>query len=261
MGRAPAPAPLPTPRGLRYPCEEFHKRRSIADSTVASPPLRRHSLPVSRKISDSTVRRLSHYLRALERRVGEASTLSSEQLAVEAGTSAAQVRKDLSSFGSFGKRGRGYGTDELIERIRSILGVDRRWRVALLGAGRIGSALYEYGDFRARGFDVVAIFDTDPDKIGEVWDGVRILHPDALEGVVRDEGIELAVIAVPSEVAQSMVDVVVESGVRGIVNFAPRRIRVPAGVAVQDVNMVMEMEGLAFQLTELGDVAREAASS
>jgi redox-sensing transcriptional repressor len=218
-------------------------------------------LHVSRKISDSTVRRLSHYLRALERRVGETSTISSEQLAVEAGTSAAQVRKDLSSFGSFGKRGQGYGTDELIVRIRSILGLTRRWRVALLGAGRIGSALYEYGDFRARGFDVVAIFDTDPAKIGDVWDGVEIQHPDALDEVVRDRKIELAVIALPAEAAQRMVDVVVGAGVRGIVNFAPRRIRVPTGVAVQDVNMVMEMEALAFQLTELDAPAREATGS
>lgn len=218
---------------------------------------------MSRKISESTVRRLSHYLRALERRVGDSATISSEQLAREAGTTAAQVRKDLSSFGSFGKRGLGYSTGELIDRIRAILGLTREWRVALLGAGRIGSALFEYGDFRARGFDIVAIFDTDPAKIGRVWDGVEIRSPEGIAEAVAREGIELAVIAVPADAAQRMVDAVVEAGVRGVLNFAPRRIRVPEGVAVQDVNMVMELEGLAFQLTdpEFESPRREAAGS
>jgi len=227
------------------------------------PPPRPARIVVPRKISESTVRRLSHYLRALERRVGDASTLSSEQLAREAGTTAAQVRKDLSSFGSFGKRGLGYTTDELISRIRAILGLERGWRVALLGAGRIGSALYEYGDFRARGFDIVAIFDTDESKIGEVWDGVEIRHPDHLAQSVADQNIELAVLAVPADVAQEMVDRVVSAGVHGVLNFAPRRIRVPENVAVQDVNMVMELEALAFQLTdpEADELPREATGT
>jgi len=222
--------------------------KNFTSSAVFPPPPRHDVVP--RKISESTVRRLSHYLRALERRVGDSSTLSSEQLAAEAGTTAAQVRKDLSSFGSFGKRGLGYTTGELIASIRAILGLERNWRVALLGAGRIGSALYEYGDFRARGFDIVAIFDTDPAKLGEVWDGVRIRHPGELEAAVAETEIELAVIAVPADAAQEMVDRVVAAGVRGVLNFAPRRIRVPDDVAVQDVNMVMELEALAFQLTD-----------
>jgi redox-sensing transcriptional repressor len=218
---------------------------------------------VSRKISESTVRRLSHYLRALERRVGDSATISSEQLAREAGTTAAQVRKDLSSFGSFGKRGLGYSTRELIDRIRHIMGLTRAWRVALLGAGRIGSALFEYGDFRARGFDIVAVFDADPAKIGRVWDGVEIQSPDRIANVVGREEIDLAVIAVPADAAQDMVDAVVAAGVRGVLNFAPRRIRAPEGVTVQDVNMVMELEGLAFQLTDadLESPSREASGS
>jgi redox-sensing transcriptional repressor len=216
---------------------------------------------VSRKISESTVRRLSHYLRALERRVDDSATISSEQLAREAGTTAAQVRKDLSSFGSFGKRGLGYATEELIGRIRDIMGLTRAWRVALLGAGRIGSALFEYGDFRARGFDIVALFDADPEKIGRVWDGVEIRSPDRIAEVVEREAIDLAVIAVPAEAAQEMVDAVVAAGVRGVLNFAPRRIRVPEGVTVQDVNMVMELEALAFQLADAEiDVPRREVS-
>lgn len=206
--------------------------------------------PVARKISESTVRRLSHYLRALERRVDDSSTLSSEQLAREAGTTAAQVRKDLSFFGSFGKRGLGYTTQALIDRIRGIMGLTHEWRVALVGAGRIGSALFEYGDFKARGFDIVAIFDADPEKVGKVWEHVEIRSPDGIAEVLAREGIEIGVVAVPADAAQEIVDTLVSAGVRGILNFAPRRIRVPEGVTVQDVNMVMELEALAFQLTD-----------
>ncbi|MDT8368943.1 MAG: redox-sensing transcriptional repressor Rex [Longimicrobiales bacterium] len=207
---------------------------------------------MSRKISESTVRRLSHYLRALERRVDQASTLSSEQLAREAGTTAAQVRKDLSLFGSFGKRGLGYPTGDLVTRIRTIMGLTRRWRVALLGAGRIGSALHAYGAFRDRGFDIVAIFDSDPAKIGTVREGVTIEPPSRVVESIRERAIELAIVAVPVEVAQEMVDAVVTAGVRGVLNFAPRRLHAPTGVAVQDVNMVMELEALAFALTVKG---------
>jgi redox-sensing transcriptional repressor len=195
--------------------------------------------------------------------VGDSATISSEQLAREAGTTAAQVRKDLSSFGSFGKRGLGYSTQELIDKIRAIMGLTRGWRVALVGAGRIGSALYEYDDFRARGFDIVAIFDANPEKIGRVWDGVEIRGPESIREVVESHEIDLAVIAVPADAAQEMVDAVVAAGVRGVLNFAPRRIRAPEGVTVQDVNMVMELEGLAFQLTDadLDAPHREATGS
>lgn len=219
-------------------------------TSVPRPPGQPHRFAVPRKISESTVRRLSHYLRALERRTGDSSTISSEQLAREAGTTAAQVRKDLSSFGSFGKRGLGYSTEKLLDRLRSIMGLTRDWRVALLGAGRIGSALFEYGDFRSRGFDIVAIFDTDPEKVGRVWNGVEIRSPDRIPEVTEHERIDLAIVAVPADAAQEMVDAVVEAGVRGVLNFASRRIRVPDGVVVQDVNMVMELESLAFQLTD-----------
>ncbi len=180
----------------------------------------------------------------------DSSTLSSEQLALEAGTTAAQVRKDLSFFGSFGKRGLGYTTQELIDHIRGIMGLTHEWRVALVGAGRIGSALYEYGDFRARGFDIVAIFDADPSKIGGVWEGVEIQSPDLIPEVLERESIEIGVVAVPADAAQATVETLVSAGVRGILNFAPRRIRVPEGVTVQNVNMVMELEALAFQLND-----------
>jgi redox-sensing transcriptional repressor len=212
---------------------------------------------VSRKVSDSTVRRLSHYLRSLEQLgVGDARTVSSEDLARDAGTTAAQVRKDLSHFGSFGKRGLGYAVSDLADHLREILGLSRVWRVALLGAGRIGSALFEYADFRRRGFHIVSVFDADPSKVGASWEGVIVRHSDELERVARDEGLEVLILAVPAEVAQALVERAVAAGVRGVLNFAPVQLRVPAGVAVQDVDMVMELEALAFELTHPGDEVR-----
>jgi len=207
---------------------------------------------VSRKISDSTVRRLSHYLRILEAREGEPSaTLSSEELAREAGTTAAQVRKDLSLFGSFGKRGMGYRVEELADHLREILGLKKRWRVALLGAGRIGSALFEYGDFRRKGFEIVAVLDSDPAKVGTPWGGVVIRDVSRLEPTLSGERVDVVIMAVPAHAAQGLTDRVVESGIRGILNFAPTQLRVPSGVAVQDVNVVTELEALSFELTHL----------
>lgn len=207
---------------------------------------------MSRKISDSTVRRLSHYLRILEAREGEPSaTLSSEELAREAGTTAAQVRKDLSLFGSFGKRGMGYRVEELADHLREILGLKKRWRVALLGAGRIGSALFEYGDFRRKGFEIVAVLDSDPAKVGTPWGGVVIRDVSRLEPTLSGERVDVVIMAVPAHAAQGLTDRVVESGIRGILNFAPTQLRVPSGVAVQDVNVVTELEALSFELTHL----------
>src|SRR6267378_566292 len=126
-----------------------------------------------RKISDSTVRRLSVYLRFLEQ--AKSPTISSGELARLAGTTSAQVRKDLSFFGSFGKRGLGYPVPELADRLREILGLKRRYRVGMIGAGKIGSALVQYRGFKQRGFDIVAIFDSDPAKIGRQWNGLTVL--------------------------------------------------------------------------------------
>jgi redox-sensing transcriptional repressor len=204
---------------------------------------------VSRKVSDSTVHRLSLYLRFLEEfeRAG-VRTVSSEELARRGGTTAAQVRKDLSLFGSFGKRGLGYSVPELEETLRSILGLGRSWRVALVGAGRIGSALFEYGDFRRRGFQIVTVLDSDPAKIGTAWEGVEIRDEADLERVLREEAVDIAILAVPVDVVQRIVDRVVAAGVGAILNFAPTQLHVPDGVALKDVNMSMELEALSFAL-------------
>jgi len=202
-----------------------------------------------RRIADTAVRRLSLYLRALEQlRAEGTATVSSQDLAVWAGTTAAQVRKDLSHFGSFGKRGLGYTVDPLRERLREILGLSRSWRVGLVGAGRIGSALFEYPNFRERGFRIVAVVDRDSEKIGRDWNGVPIEDAADLEGIFVTRGVEVAVLAVPATEAQGAADRVVAAGIRGILNFAPVQLRVPPEVVVNDVDLAVELETLSFAL-------------
>lgn len=206
---------------------------------------------MTRRIPESTVRRLSHYLRSLEGFESEGGgTVSSEELAARGQTTAAQVRKDLSHFGSFGKRGLGYQVEELRERLQSILGTDRSWRVALVGAGRIGLALFEYPAFRTRGYECVAIIDANPDKIGKSWGDLPIRGPDDLEAALEEFDVELVILAVPAEAAQEMAARAVEAGVKGILNFAPIRLNVPPRVPVEDVNLIMELEALSFAITQ-----------
>jgi len=208
---------------------------------------------VPRRISDSTIRRLSHYLRALEDlHVEGTGTVSSNDLADRGGTTAAQVRKDLSQFGSFGKRGLGYSVPELMDRLRGILGLNRSWRFALMGAGRIGSALFEYPNFAERGFQCVAVLDSDPAKIGCTWRDVRIRPAEELEESIQELDIDLVILAVPQSVAQSICDRAVAAGVKGIMNFATVQLRVPPGVHLSNVNLVLEMEALSFAITQAG---------
>ena len=205
---------------------------------------------MSRKISDSTVHRLSVYLRILEDAEDPRGTVSSEDLAERSGTTAAQVRKDLSLFGSFGKRGLGYSVPELSGRLREILGLDRVWRVAVVGAGRVGAALFEYPGFRTRGFHIVSVLDRDPDKVGRRWGQVTIEPISRLEQTIREQRVEILILAVPAHAVQEIADRAVEAGVRAILNFAPAQLRIPADVALKDVNMVMELEALSFTLSQ-----------
>ncbi|CAN5815375.1 redox-sensing transcriptional repressor Rex [soil metagenome] len=195
------------------------------------------------------MRRLSLYLRVLQEADAlGVETISSEELARRGGTTSAQVRKDLSLFGSFGKRGLGYSVHELLGAVREILGLDRSWRVALIGAGKIGAALFSYRDFQRRGFHIRAVFDADVSKIGEVW-GDLIVRSDAeIERILTDEAIDIVILAVPAEVAQAVVDRVARTGVRAVLNFAPVKLRVGDGIALRNVDMVLELEGLSFAL-------------
>ena len=203
-----------------------------------------------KRIADSTVRRLSLYLRFLEEFENAGlTTVSSEELAARGGTTSAQVRKDLSFFGSFGKRGLGYQVAELTQRMRRILGLERDWRVVIVGIGKIGSALAQYEGFQQRGFRVVGLYDSDPAKIGrEVYD-LPVRPLEALAEENRERPVDIAVIAVPASAAQRVVDQVVAAGITGIMSFAPIQLHVPADVTLNTVNMAMELERLSFALS------------
>lgn len=203
-----------------------------------------------KRIAESTVRRLSLYLRFLEEFEARGlTTISSEELAARGGTTSAQVRKDLSFFGSFGKRGLGYSVPELAGRLRRILGLEHEWRVVIVGAGKIGAALAQYHGFSERGFRVVAIYDSDPAKIGHDIDGFVVRPVSAMAAELRRDHVEIAVIAVPAAAAQEVCDTVVKAGVRGVMNFAPLQLHAPEHIALKTVNMAIELEGLSFSLT------------
>jgi redox-sensing transcriptional repressor len=202
-----------------------------------------------RKISDSTVRRLALYLRFLEQSAAQGlATISSTDLAQRGGTTSAQVRKDLSFFGSFGKRGLGYSVPELAARIREILGLKRTHRVVLVGAGKMGGALLHYRGFRQHGFDVVAIYDKDPKKIGTRSDGLMVRDVRQLEADLKKEPTDIVILVTPAEAAQEVADRLVRAGVKAILNFAPVSLAVPEDVAVQSVNMALELETLSYAL-------------
>jgi len=202
-----------------------------------------------RKVAESTVRRLSLYLRFLEEFEGQGvDTVSSGALASRGGTTSAQVRKDLSFFGSFGKRGLGYAVPELANRLREILGLKRRYRVGMIGAGKIGSALVQYRGFKQRGFDIVAIFDSDPAKIGHQWNGLTVLDIGRLERELAQKPVDMAVLVVPADVAQSVTDRLIALGIKAILNFAPVQLTVPDDVVVKTVNLALELETLSYAL-------------
>jgi redox-sensing transcriptional repressor len=206
--------------------------------------------PVVKRIAESTVRRLSIYLRFLEEFENRGSiTVSSEELARRGGTTSAQVRKDLSFFGSFGKRGLGYSVPELSTALREILGLGREWRVVIIGAGKIGAALAQYRGFRQRGFNILAVYDSNPEKIGRTLEGIEIRDIDRFEQDVARDRPEIAVIAIPGEGAQEVLDRIVRTGIKAVLNFAPVQLHAPADVTVKAVNMAMELEGLSFALT------------
>lgn len=203
-----------------------------------------------RKISDSTVRRLSLYLnqlRALATRGIE--LVSSRELAEGSGTTAAKVRKDLSNFGSFGKRGQGYRVDELRDSLEEILGLQRRWRVAVVGAGKIGTALLGYRDLPARGFEIVAAFDTDPEKTGRDVFGIPVHPVDELEARLRDERIGIVILATPPAAAQEIADRAAAAGVEGILSFAASNLETERAVPVRWMDVALELEGLSFLIT------------
>ncbi len=205
--------------------------------------------PVKKRISESTIHRLSMYFRTLSLLQKEGyETVSSKELARREKLTPAQVRKDLSFFGSFGTRGLGYDVIELKAKIGEILGIDRVWKVAVVGIGNIGSALVSYKEFTRQGFKIVKLFDNDQRKIGSNHKGIVVSDIKDLEKEIKEDGIEMIILTVPATVAQYMVDDVVRAGVKAILNFAPINLKVPPDVYLRNENMSMELEYLSFAI-------------
>lgn len=205
-------------------------------------------------VSDLTAGRLSVYLRCLTSlEAAGVKTTSSKALAADFHLNAAQIRKDLAYFGEFGVRGVGYYVSELKSHLRAILGLDRPVRVGILGAGNLGLALADYQGFTQEGFAIVALFDTAHGKVGgQSRHGVRIHPVEQFERMARAGEIDIAVVAVPGEAAQTTVDLVVAAGIRAILNFSPGALKVPRGVKLKNVDLTVSLESLSFFLARGG---------
>lgn len=204
------------------------------------------------RLSRASVARLSLYLRRLEGLLRDGHPhVSSGQLADTLGVTDTQVRKDLAPLGGLGHPGVGYDTADLITVIRRRLGLDRTWLAALVGVGNLARALLRYQGFVERGFRIVALFDIDATKIGQTVDGLTIQPNEQLGEVVRQLGVELAVLTVPVEAAQRVAETIAAAGVKGILNFTPAVLRVPERVSVVNVDLTVQLEQLAF-LVQLG---------
>lgn len=201
-------------------------------------------------IPDIVIGRLPIYLQALTRMAAEGGklTTSSQELGERLGISSAQIRKDLSHFGEFGKQGTGYHINYLVDQLRRILHLDREWPVALVGAGYLGHALAHYGGFKRRGFHISWIFDNDPEVVGQTLNGVTVRPVDTLEDVLRKERVQIAVLAVPAAAAQELADRLVDAGVRAILTYAPISISVPEGVQVQYSDPVVQLQRMTYYL-------------
>jgi redox-sensing transcriptional repressor len=202
------------------------------------------------RIPATGVGRLSIYLRTIEKlKQAKMHTVSSSQLAKQSGVNPAQVRKDLTYFGQFGKRGAGYSIDSLIKNLKRILGVNRNWDIVLVGAGNLGSALLAYPGFKKEGFKISAAFDNNLLKVGKRFERIQIQDIETIDEFLKKEKIRIGIIATPAKEAQDVADRLIRGGVKAILNFAPITISAPRGVKVMDVDLTVCLESLAFYLT------------
>lgn len=209
----------------------------------------RYGHPNAKPAPKAVVGRVSLYLRHLEslQRQGRTKT-SSDQLGEPFGIKNAQVRKDLAFFGQFGRPGIGYHIDDLILVLRRILGVDKDWPLLLVGLGNLGRALLRYRGFQSRRFHIVAIFDSDPKKIGQTHQGLVVEPLDSLRKCLTTHKVALALLCVPADAAQRVAELMIAAGVRGILNFAPAPLSVPPHVSVIAVDLSIQLENLAYKV-------------
>lgn len=182
--------------------------------------------------------------------------VSSQELGRRLDVTPAQIRKDLSYFGRFGKQGRGYNVHGLLTKLREILGLDREWRVSVVGVGRLGQAIVEYGGFGPQGFHIVGAFDSDPAMVGKTVGSVTVRHSDELETFLRQNRVDIGVVAVPASAAQAVVDRLVNAGIRAILNYAPMTAHVPAGVSMRQVDPVIAMQSMTYYIKDIQPSAK-----
>src|SRR6266581_6400033 len=200
-------------------------------------------------IPEGVIDRLPKYARALGQLEAEGrDVVSSQELGVRLNITHAQIRKDLSYFGRFGKQGRGYNVQKLLDELRRILGLNRQWRMALVGIGRLGRAILGYEGFGPQGFHIVEAFDSNRQLIGQKVDGVVIRDTGELEAVLSKNPVDVGIVAVPAQEAQEVIDSLVRCGVRAILNYAPIAARTPRNVTVRRIDPVLALQGMTFYL-------------
>lgn len=198
---------------------------------------------------DVVIRRLPLYARSLRYLLQEeVRSVSSQELGERINVTAAQIRKDLSYFGEFGKQGIGYDVEKLLHQIERILGLNQEWPVALIGIGHLGEAIARYEGFRRQGIRIAALFDSDPTKIGSDINGLTVMNDEHIDRVLREQAIKLAIIAVPASRAQEVADMLVTAGVRAVLNYAPVVIQVPEHVWVRHIDPVAVLHSMTYYL-------------
>ena len=200
-------------------------------------------------IPEVVIDRLPVYARALRNLAREGRVVvSSQELGDQLGVTPAQIRKDLSYFGRFGKQGRGYNVRRLNEELRQILGLDRQWKLVLVGVGNLGRAILSYGGFAPEGFRVIAAFDANATTIGRKVGDVLVQDVKELPQFLGRDSIDIGIVAVPASTAQEVISILVKGGVRAILNYAPVAVQAPPSVHVRDIDPVLQLQAMTFYL-------------
>ena len=206
-------------------------------------------MPEEKKISMAVIRRLPRYFRYLQDLIKlDIKRISSRELSERMGITASQIRQDLNCFGGFGQQGYGYNVEFLFNEISKILGVDKRFSCVIIGAGNMGTALANYENFKKRGFDILAVFDVDPDKIGSKVNGIDILSMDSLEDFAKNNKVDIAMLTVPNRYVTEVAERVTSSGIKGIWNFSPLELRLENGAVVENVHLSDGLMVLGYRL-------------
>jgi redox-sensing transcriptional repressor len=190
----------------------------------------------------------------------EREVVSSQELGTRLGVTPAQIRKDLSYFGRFGKQGRGYNVRKLLDELHRILGLDKQWRMALVGVGKLGRAILDYKGFAPQGFRIVEAFDTDPKRVGEQISNLTVKNVEDLERVLSQNPVDVGIVAVPAEIAQDIIDALIKCGVRAILNYAPIAARVPPGIQMKRIEPVLALQSMTYYIKNAGRPAASARS-